>query len=173
MIPTIDIMLSRLVCHEHCEYALKIDQHYKGIFALVADLPATGVDGDYAIVKETGTFWYWDANLPGWVNTYIPEPQVPVVINDGETKTILTADASVYRTIEYLVSVNDDNTGAYFSAKLLAHHDGTEADHTQFAMIGKKTVRLFAEYAGGNIELKGTGLKDGQIVTAISRKVNV
>ena len=102
-----------------------------------------------------------------------PAPSTPVVINDGETKTILSHDGSEYRTIEYIVSVNDNNTGDYFSATLLAQHDDIEATHSQYAMIGKKTVKLFAEYVGGLIELRGTGLKDNQIVRAISLEVTV
>ena len=102
-----------------------------------------------------------------------PIPPPPVVINNGETKTILSHDGSKYRTIEYIVSVDDNNTGDYFSATLLAQHDGVEAAHTQYAMIGRKTVRLFAEYVGGFLELRGTGLRDNQIVRAISLKVVV
>ena len=49
---------------------------YKGVFASVADLPATGVTADYAFVTGLG-FYYWNAALitpgPGWVAQEITE----------------------------------------------------------------------------------------------------
>ena len=91
MIPTLDILLGRLVMHEHEEYVLKSDPGYLGIYDLVADLPTPSQDGDFAIVKETGTVWYWNADAtpnPIWVNTYTP----PESVTFTEEQYTLTTD---------------------------------------------------------------------------------
>jgi len=49
---------------------------YKGVFASVGLLPATGVTADYAFVTGSG-FYYWNSALidpgPGWVAQEITE----------------------------------------------------------------------------------------------------
>lgn len=66
MKPTFDILLGRLLMHEHKEYESSGGK-YLGSFATPADLPAPSAEGDFALVEATGTFWWWDASVPGWV----------------------------------------------------------------------------------------------------------
>lgn len=172
MIPTFDILLGRLLMHEHFEYVLKSDPGYRGIVDLVADLPASANDGDFYVVKETMSIWYWDEDLPGWVDTNAAEETAVVVINDGETKPLMSHNASTYRTIEYIVSITDLDDGDVFSAKVLAHHDGTEATYSQYD-IGKRNVKLSVVLSGSSIVLQGEGLKDNQQVKSMARKVIV
>lgn len=45
------------------------DSHNKGWFIDPSALPATGENGDYAIVGTTDTVWVWDSDTNKWVNT--------------------------------------------------------------------------------------------------------
>jgi len=69
MIPTFDILIGRLLMHEHSEYVLKGTPGYVGIFGTPGDLPSTGNDGDFCLIRSTGTFWWWDISVtpsPDW-----------------------------------------------------------------------------------------------------------
>lgn len=45
------------------------DEHNKGWFTEPSALPATGENGDYAIVGTTDTVWVWDSDSNSWVDT--------------------------------------------------------------------------------------------------------
>jgi hypothetical protein len=95
MIPTIDILLGRVIAHEHAEYeGLITNGRYLGKFEHISDLPTPSDAGNIAIVEETNTLWWYDDSLGYWVNT---SATVPTYTKELKTLTSTeVTNATVY-----------------------------------------------------------------------------
>ena len=91
-----------------------------------------------------------------------------IVINNGETKDVSIFDVGLYRTVEWLISVTDGTDGTYRSEKIVAHHDGTDVTHTEFAIIGKASIHFDVVKTGSYIRLQGTATKNAQTVKTVN-----
>jgi hypothetical protein len=78
----------------------------------------------------------------------------PVTTTSTTEATILSVSATTYRSIEYQIQVTEGTK--YWTYKILAIHDGTNANFTQYGMAGIG--------AAGNLVLKATSISASSTV---------
>ena len=106
------------------------DDHNKGWFANPEQLPATGENGDYAVVGTTNTIWVWDSDTLAWMdsgarsqiesvngvspdssgNVTITSTNIPDIAETYATKTSL--DSKQDKTDANLITANKTIVGA-------------------------------------------------------------
>jgi hypothetical protein len=105
-----------------------------------------GNSATYSILAEN--YRLPDAKLQS--NTYVSA-------SSGASQVITSDAAASYRTIEYFVSIKDNNGGpAYQSTRLLLIHDGTNVHLTEYATVtttGIIIATFDADINAGNIRL--------------------
>lgn len=82
------------------------DEHNKGWYPTPDQLPATGENGDYAIVGSTDTVWIWDSDTNSWVDSGAKGAVTKVNGKTGEV--VLTAQD--IETTENIVLIGDAGT---------------------------------------------------------------
>lgn len=99
------------------------DEHNKGWYATPEQLPATGENGDYAIVGSTDTVWVWDGDTNKWVDTDTKGQVTSVNTKTGDV--VLNAENIL--TTENIVLVGNAGTSLEAAVATIAQ---TTADNT-------------------------------------------
>lgn len=106
------------------------DDHNKGWFVTPEQLPATGENGDYAVVGTTNTIWVWNSDTLAWMdsgarsqiesvngvspdssgNVTITSTNIPDIAENYATKTSL--DSKQDKTDANLITANKTIVGA-------------------------------------------------------------
>lgn len=78
--------------------------------------------------------------------------------SSGATATVDAVDASLYRSIEYLIQMTDASSSSYHITKVLAVHDGTTPYVTEYATIfnNSSVGTVSVTINGGNVNLRVT-----------------
>jgi len=73
----------------------------------------------------------------------------------NSTQTIDTFELGLYRTAEYIISVNDNNSNSHYASKILITHDNGTAYITEYAVMQSNNSAAIgpftASIASGNV----------------------
>jgi len=94
-----------------------------------------------------------------------------ITIQTGQNLEIVSLPTSAFRVCKWLVNVTDQTTGNFYSCEILAHHNNTTADFSQYGVIGIETVEFNIVVEGANIKLYGLSSKNNQIVRVITTAI--
>lgn len=111
------------------------------------------------------------------VSTNVVEFTNSVVRSDTATTTstvanqaILSVDATVYRTAEFLIQASNNTNGYFQTNKIIVVHNGTDANYSDYAMVavGGAVATYSVDYNGGNVRLLTTPASAASTVFKIS-----
>lgn len=94
-----------------------------------------------------------------------------ITVNFNQNKLLISLPTSEYRLLKCLINVLDQDTGEFYSSELIAHHNGSVANFTEYASIGEETVSITVSVEESNINVYGFGSKDNQIVRIITTAI--
>lgn len=92
-------------------------------------------------------------------------------INYNQNKLLVSLPITQYRSLKFLINVADQTTGEFYTTEILAHHNGTSATFTEYAVLGVETVGFSVSILENNINLYGLSSKDNQIVRVITTAI--
>jgi hypothetical protein len=94
-----------------------------------------------------------------------------ITLQLGQNLEIVSLPTSAFRVCKWLINVTDQTTGNFYSCELLAHHNNSTADFSQYGVIGEETVEFNVIVEGANLKLYGLSLKNNQIVRVITTAI--
>lgn len=94
-----------------------------------------------------------------------------VTVNNGQYLKIVELSKTEFRVCKWLVNITDQTTGEFYSSEILAHHNNTTAEFTEYGSIGIQTVEFSVTVEGSAICLYGLSSKNNQTIRLITTAI--
>jgi hypothetical protein len=88
-------------------------------------------------------------------------------VESGQTMIVDVLDKNENKQAKWLVFVVDQPNETYYSAEILAHHDGATATYTLYASLGRSSVSFVVDIWGNDFRLVCTASADDQSVRVV------
>jgi hypothetical protein len=112
---------------------------------------------DYLTEAPTDNFQYARQNGT-WqkVASGLPAP-IRETVSAGTTQIIDSLDGAVYRSAKWMMTFTDGFNGTYRTSEVMAFHNGTSAEHVQYAMFGTSlNYSVDVQYFNSQLRLRVT-----------------
>ena len=94
-----------------------------------------------------------------------------ITLQQGQNGVINSLPINEFRLVKWLINVADLITGNFYSCEMLAHHNGTEAEFSEYGAIGEETVSFYVAVENSFINLHGISSKNNQVVRIITTAI--